>query len=261
MTASAIYEGWLRHRRFAPVGHEFRYRLYMAYLDLDELPGVLDPFPGWSARRPAPARFRRADYMGGPAQPLAECVRDAVERAGAPRPAGPVRLLGNVRTFGHVFNPVCFYYCFDAAGERVEAVVADVTSIPWGESHAYVMTRGGRRGAVLGESFDKRLHVSPLLGMDQRYELRAGEPGATLAVQIDSRGAGQDGGEKAFEATLSLRRRELSTPTLTRMLVRYPAASLQVVGRIYLQALRLKLKGARYFPHPKGRKPGSFISP
>jgi uncharacterized protein len=262
VTASAVYEGWLRHRRFAPVGHEFRYRLYMAYLDLDELPEVLDPFPGWSARRPAPARFRRADYMGDPARPLAECVRDAVEQAGAPRPAGPVRLLGNLRGFGHVFNPVCFYYCFDPAGERVEAVVADVTNIPWGESHPYVMTRGGRRGPVLGASFDKALHVSPLMGMDHRYELRASEPGRALVVQIDSHGGSdqEDRDGKAFDATLSLRRRELSTATLTRLLVRYPAPSLQVAGRIYLQALRLRLKGARYHPHPDGRRPGNFIS-
>jgi len=275
VTASAIYEGWVRHRRFTPLGHEFRYRVYMTYLDLDELPGVLDPFPGWSARRPAPARFRRADYMGDPARPLAECARDAVEETGAPRPAGPVRLLGNLRVLGHVFNPICLYYCFDADGERVEAVVADVTNIPWGESHPYVMTRGEGRGPVLAASLDKRLHVSPLMGMDHRYELRASEPGEALVVQVDSRRAGDrpgnghggangDGagaGEKAFDATLSLRRRELSTATLTRVLIRYPAASAAVVGRIYLQALRLRLKGARWFPHPErgrglGRYPG-----
>ncbi len=265
MTASAVYEGWLRHRRFEPVEHSFRYRLYMAYLDLDELPGVLDPYPLWSARRAAPARFRREDYMGDPRRPLAECVRDAVERAGGERPRGPVRLLGNVRCLGHVFNPVCFYYCFDAAGERVEAVVADVTNIPWGESRPYVLLRGEARGPVLGERLRKQLHVSPLMGMDQTYSLRASEPGESLVVQIESR-AGEVGeetgdGAKTFDATLSLRRRELSTRTLLGMLARHPAMSLQVVARIYAQTLRLKLKGAPYFPHPEGARPRGFLSP
>lgn len=264
MTASAVYEGWLRHRRFEPVEHEFRYRLYMAYLDLDELPAVLDPYPLWSARRPAPARFRRADYMGDPRRPLAECVRDAVAEAGGARPRGPVRLLGNVRCLGHVFNPVCFYYCFDPAGERVEAVVADVTSIPWGESRPYVLLRGERRGPVLAEELEKRLHVSPLMGMDQSYSLRASEPGASLVVQIESR-AGADraagDGARTFDATLSLRRRELSTRTLLGMLARHPAMSLQVVARIYAQTLRLKLKGAPYFRHPAGARPRGFLSP
>jgi uncharacterized protein len=259
MTASAVYEGWVRHRRFEPVEHGFRYRFFMMYLDLGELPQVLDPYPLFSARRPAPARFRRADFMGDPRQPLSRCVRDAVEATGAGRPAGPVRMLANLRYLGHVFNPVSFYYCFDAAGERVEAIVADVNSIPWGEAHPYVLVRGSRAGGVLAGELAKRLHVSPLMGMDQTYSFRAGEPGERLAVHIESRPPGRGG--KSFDATLSLRRRELSGPRLARLLARYPAMSLQVVAKIYAQALRLRLKGAPVFPHPEGRRPRGFVSP
>jgi uncharacterized protein len=259
MNASAVYEGWVRHRRFAPIEHSFRYRLFLMYLDLDQLPQALDRYPLWSARRPAPARFRRADFLGDPDRSLAECARDAVEERTGDRPTGPVRLLANLRYLGHSFNPVAFYYCFDASGERLEAVVADVSNIPWGERHPYVLARGARRGAVLTDEFDKALHVSPLMGMDQTYAFRATEPGARLVVHIESRPHG-DGG-KAFDATLSLRRREFSAALLTRMLARYPAMSLQVVAKIYAQALRLKLKGARSFPHPEGRRPRGFLSP
>ena len=73
MNASCLYEGTVRHRRFAVRAHEFRYALTLAYLDLDELPGLLhgrlvDPRPGL-------VRFRRRDYLGDPAVPLAEAVR------------------------------------------------------------------------------------------------------------------------------------------------------------------------------------------
>jgi DUF1365 family protein len=244
------------------------------YLDLDELPGLLDRYPLFSARRPAPARFRRADFMGDPRRPLAECARDVVEAQTGSRPAGPVRMLANLRTLGHIFNPVCFYYCFDAAGERVEAVVADVNNIPWGERHPYVLARGGRQGTVLAQELDKALHVSPLMAMGQTYAFRAGEPGARLSVQIESRPVqrvvhpshGQnvspaEAAGKAFDATLSMRRRELSGPLLTRMLLRYPAMSLQVVAKIYAQTLRLKLKGAPYHRHPAGKRPRGFLSP
>lgn len=263
MTASAVYEGWVRHRRFEPVEHEFRYRLFLMYLDLSELPGVLDPYPLFSARRAAPARFRRADFMGDPERPLDDCARDAVEAATGNRPAGPVRLLAGLRYLGHSFNPVSFYYCFDSGGARVEAVVADVENIPWGERHAYVLARGERVGPVLSDELDKSLHVSPLMGMDQTYAFRAGEPGQRLAVQIESRPQAREGERagKSFDATLSLRRRELSRPLLARMLARYPAMSLQVVAKIYIQSLRLKLKGARYFPHPAGKKPKGFVAP
>jgi uncharacterized protein len=260
MSASAVYEGWVRHRRFEPVEHSFRYRFFLMYLDLAELPAALDPYPLYSARRPAPARFRRADFMGDPHRPLDECARDAVEAETGARPAGPVRLLTGLRYLGHSFNPVSFYYCFEPAGERVEAVVADVENIPWGERHAYVLARGKRQGRVLSDELDKSLHVSPLMGMDQTYAFRASEPGERLAVHIESRPReGEDG--KSFDATLSLHRCELSSSLMSGLLARYPAMSLQVVAKIYAQSLRLKLKGARYFPHPQGSRPKGFLSP
>jgi uncharacterized protein len=240
VSASAAYEGWVRHRRFEPVEHSFRYRLFLMYLDLDELPGVL---------------------------------RDVVADGTGVRPTGPVRLLAGLRYFGHSFNPVSFYYCFDSAGERVDAVVADVRNIPWGERHPYVLARGERRGTVLGDELEKTFHVSPLMGMDQTYAFRATEPGDRLIAHIESRpresAEDRDTGglvrtrrnPKSFDATLSLRRRELSRPTLAGLLVRYPAMSLQVVAKIYAQSLRLKLKGAKYHPHPEGSRPRGFVSP
>jgi len=276
MSASAVYEGTIRHRRFEPVEHSFQYRFFLMYLDLGELPGLFDPFPLFSARRAAPARFRREDFMGDPARPLDECAREAVAAATGERPAGPVRLLTGLRYFGHSFNPVSFYYCFDPDGERVEAVVADVQNIPWGERHPYVLARGERRGTVLSEDLEKSFHVSPLMGMDQTYSFRASEPGESIAVQIESRPRAhaetaekrrQDvfsrsrQGPKTFDATLNLRRRELSRRTLAGLLARYPAMSLQVVAKIYAQSLRLKLKGAKYHPHPEGSRPKGFVSP
>ena len=245
MTASAVYEGWVRHRRHSPVEHGFTYRHSMMLLDLDELPGVLDCHPLVSARRPALARFRREDHLGDPRRPLADCVRELVEERSGERPEGPVRLLTTLRTLGHCFNPVSFFYCFEAGGERVEAVVAQVTNTPWGESHAYVLRRQGE--TVMRDTMDKAFHVSPFIGMDSRYDWRVTEPDGQLLVHIDER----DGdGDQLFDATLSLRRHELSRARLTRMLLQFPAASMRVVFLIYWNALRLKLKGAPYHPHP-----------
>jgi DUF1365 family protein len=235
VSASALYEGWVRHRRHRPVSHEFRYRIFLSYLDLDELPGVLDSVPLWSARRPAPAWFRRQDFLGPEVVPLREAVLDAVEERAGLRPDGPVRLLTSVRTFGHLFNPISIYYCFDSRVERVEALAAEVTNTPWGERHVYAC-------AGLEGHFDKRFHVSPFLGMEADYRLRATLPGERLQLHVDN----CQGGSPQFDATLSLERRELAAAPLFR----YPLQSVRVVAGIYAQAVRLKLKGAPYHPHP-----------
>ena len=138
MSASCIYEGAVRHRRFEVRGHEFRYRLALAYVDLDELPTLLSG--RLVKRRPGLVRFRRRDYLGDPRTPLADAVRELVHARTGTRPEGPVRLLTQLRSFGHCFNPVSFYYCFDRAGERLEHVLAEVTNTPWGERHTYVLS-------------------------------------------------------------------------------------------------------------------------
>ena len=247
MSASAVYDGWVRHRRHAPVEHDFTYRHAMLLLDLDELPGVLEMRPLYSATRPALSRFRREDFLGDPQRPLDDCVRELVQERTGTRPRGPVRLLTTLRTLGHSFNPVSFYYCFGAGGERVDAVVAEVTNTPWGESHSYVLARDAE-SSVMRDTMDKVFHVSPFIGMDHRYDWRVTEPGRQLLVHIDER---DETGTQVFNATLSLERREMTPGRLARVLARFPATSLRVVTLIYWNALRLKLKGAPYFRHPE----------
>jgi uncharacterized protein len=246
--ASAIYSGWVHHQRHSPVEHGFRYRHAMLYLDLAELPGLLARHPLYSARRPALAWFKRGDYLGPPDRPLADCVRDLVAERTGTALAGPVRLLTTLRSFGHAFNPVSFYYCFDAAGERVEAVVAHVTNTPWGESHAYVLERGRDGAVAMRDAIDKAFHVSPFIAMDATYDWRVGEPGERLAVHIGER---DRDGTAIFDAALALERQPLTGAALTRMLLRFPATSLRVVALIYWNALRLKLAGAPYHRHPE----------
>jgi hypothetical protein len=230
----------------------------MAYLDLDELPELFDGYPLWSARRPAVAWFRRRDYLGDRHTPLRHAVEQLVfERSGVALD-GPIRLLTHMRFLGHCFNPVSFYYCFDAAGQRVRAVVAEVTNTPWGERHAYVLpvedprTRaaGSARRVIHGE-FAKALHVSPLMGMDYSYDWRLTEPGETLSVHIEStRNGGPLDGERVFDATLSLRRRPIDAQELRRVLARYPLPTVRLTARIYTHALGLRLRGARWHAHP-----------
>lgn len=253
--ASCLYEGSVRHRRSEPQD-EFSSALFMAYVDIDELPGLFDASLLWSARRPAVAWFRRADYLGDAAAPLRTAVAGVVLQSTGIAVEGPIRLLTHLRYLGHCFNPVSFYYCYDAAGEQVTAVIAHVTNTPWGERHAYVMTVDERSDhgstAVLHGRVAKALHVSPLMGMRHTYDWRLSEPGERLSVHIEST---RDDGVRAFDATLSLRRREMTPGELRRALVRYPALTMRLSARIYGHALRLRLRGASYHAHP-GKRPG-----
>ena len=164
------------------------------------------------------------------------------------RPAGPVRLLANPRYLGVGFNPISLLFCYAADGSAVDSVIAEVTNTPWKERTAYVLDGRSRDGAgtIQGE-FDKAMHVSPFQPMDQRYAISVAEPGDDLRVAISS----LEGEREVFTASMALRRHELSRARMVRLLLRYPPMTIATLARIYANALRLKLAGAPFHPHPR----------
>jgi DUF1365 family protein len=258
---SCLYNGWVRHRRHEPAGHQFRYELFMMYLDLAELPHLFDPYWCWSARRAALARFKRSDYHQTLEDgddhhvelSLDEAVRRTVTAQTGRRPDGPIRMLTHMRYFGYIFNPVTFYYCFDSSGTTVQTILAEITNTPWKERHAYVLpiSSATRNDSVMRFEFGKEFHVSPFWPMDMSYDWRLSVPGEELRIHMDNLQQKDGITRRVFDATLTLQREEISSAALARVLYRYPLMTAKVSGAIYWQALRLWFRRTPFFTHPK----------
>lgn len=253
MLHSAIYSGWVQHRRFAPRTHSFRYKLFMLYLDLDELDLLFKGRWLWSVGRWNLAWLRRADYLGDPTQPIRAAVQAVVLKETGHALSGPVRMLTHMRYFGHCFNPVTFYYCYAADGVTLDSIVAEITNTPWKERHAYVLDCRNKPVQQLDFSFSKDFHVSPFMPMQIEYDWHFGKPGQALYVHMRNlRGDG-----KMFDATLQLQHQPVTGPALAKVLLQFPLMTLKVSAAIYWQALRLWLKGVPFHSHPaKISKPG-----
>ncbi len=223
----------------------------MMYLDLAELDRVFAGTRWWSARRPAPARFRREDFLGDPDVPLDRAVRQTVQRQTGVYPRGPVRLLANLRYFGYIINPISCYYCFDEA-QRLQYIVAQVNNTPWDERHSYVLPCEPNR-ALQRIQFQKQLHVSPFHPMAMEYRWLSDTPGEKLRIHLQNWTSETGEGEQAtlaFDATLALTREAISPAKLNRLLVAYPFMTLKVVAAIYWEACKLFCKRVPIFAHP-----------
>ena len=246
---SCIYRGELFHHRYLPRENKFTYTVFFMFLDLEELEHVFDERWLWSFGRANVANFKRADYLGPTDIPLDQAVRDRVEQKLGERPAGPIRMLTHLRYYGHCFNPVSFYYCYDAADVRVEYIVAEITNTPWLERHSYVLSMKQNLDTGSGKHFQfaKAFHVSPFMDMDFLYDWRFEEPGESLRIHMKN--FKED--NKFFEVVLTMQRREISGAALAWVLIRFPAMTMKVLSMIYWQAFRLWLKKTPYYDHPK----------
>jgi DUF1365 family protein len=130
----------------------------------------------------------------------------------------------------------------------VETIVAEINNTPWGEQHCYVLGKSQNQGRGRWKRFEfaKSFHVSPFMDMNLHYDWRLREPGEMLNIHMNN----LEGPQKLFDATLTLRRIDLSGKNLARVLVQYPLMTARVVGAIHWQALRLWVKGAPFHNHP-----------
>ncbi|TNE83371.1 MAG: DUF1365 domain-containing protein, partial [Gammaproteobacteria bacterium] len=250
--------GTIRHRRTAPVSHEFCYRTGLLALDLDEWTCLPKVSPWFSLERFNWLSLHRRDYLEPNEGDLRTAVRNRVSQATGWEPDGPIELITHPRYLGYVFNPVSFYFCYrkgdsPQAGAVPRVILAQITNTPWQERHTYClecreMPEGAHGNAWLTcrFRFQKRFHVSPFNPMNQEYRWLFAFRGEAIRIHMSVHGPQR----KVFDATLVVRRDPLDRKKLNRNLRTFPLEAFKVVAGIYWQALKLRLKGATFHAHP-----------
>ncbi len=244
---SALYSGWVRHRRYTPKAHAFRYPLQLFYLDLDELPQLLQGRWLWSFERFNLGCYRRRDYHGDPHIPLKQAVQQRVLALAGYCPQGTVRMLTQLRLLGVCFNPVTLYYLFEPEAALPSGILAEVTNTPWQERHSYWVPCNPS-GTKTQTDFAKTFHVSPFNPTAMHYHWASTAPGEHLIVHMENRLTPD--APLVMDATLNLTRQAWSAKALASLLLRHPFNALKVPITIYWQALKLWLKGNPVYNHP-----------
>ena len=252
---SSLYECTVLHHRFSPKEHRFVYRIFLFAFDLDELPELHRRLPLFSHNRSNLFSFRDRDFFPT-AEPLYNPTGQASGPAAPPRAFGPASLKDRITAFlatrdidltggrvvlvtlprvlGYLFNPVSFYFCYDAAGTCV-ASLAEVTNT-FKEMKPYFL---GPETRVAGTSFTlrtpKHFYVSPFSDVDTAFDFTLRTPHERLSIQIDD----YIGADRTLTSTLAGPRRELTGGRLAWFSLKYPAITLRIIALIHWHAALL----------------------
>lgn len=244
---SCLYQCTVMHHRLSPKQHRFSYRIFMFYLDLDEIDAIARRIPLFGRNRRNIFSFHDADHLQDSRGEVKERLIAYLALQGIDfGREGRIMLLTLPRVLGYVFNPVSFYICFDAAGAPSRAI-AEVGNT-FGEKKLFLMPAPSSDGHFRLIA-PKHFYVSPFSGLELQFDFKVRVPGQSLEIHVDDR----CGDEKILLSALTGRRASLTTANLAWFSLKYPLVTLRVIFLIHWNALLLWLKHVPF--HRKETRP------
>lgn len=239
---SSLYKCHVFHKRFSPREYGFTSGLFMWHIDLDELPELDRSLRFFSHNRRNVYSFRDDDHLYLGKDDLRANVCAYLAGQGIAEVPSRITLLTNLRTFGYVFNPVSFFFCYDEADAPL-AVVVEVHNT-FGELKPFLLRREDLLRNRFSAHHPKRFYISPFSELEQRLEIKADLPGPRLALYVNN--YEPDADTPFFRSSLTGKEVPLTNASLLHFSLRFPFITLKVISLIHWHALRLTLKGVRF---------------
>lgn len=252
---SCLYDCTVMHNRLAPKKNWFQYRIFFFYLDLDEIDEVAKKIWLVSHNRFNVFNFRDKDHLEFPREnpikgkTVKENITTYLVEQGVPEhERHSIKLLTNLCTWGYQFNPVSFYYCFDAAGNAHHAVVEIGNTFL--EQKPFYIGKDKLQEELFHLNTQKNFYVSPFIDHNTLFDFRLKVPREKLDIKIDDQLLD---GSRFFITTLMGKEIKLTNWNMIRYALRFPFITLKVIGLIHYQAAKLWLRGFTF--HRKGDHP------
>jgi len=249
MTSDCLYIGTVFHKRHTPKKHEFKYNVFTIFADLDQLENITQKSYFFSINRFNLVSFHEADY-GDPSSSKIGSLKERLLLLLAKNKIDvsqveKIKVLAYPRVLGFAFNPLTVFYCYGKNKKNI-AIIYEVRNT-FSERHNYIYSIPKNASLKDNHTAKKCFHVSPFFDRQGTYNFSIVQPSEKVKVTIDY----EHDGQTRLTAGFSGNRKEISDQVILSLSFKMPFMTLKVMGGILVEAVKLKLKGLKVFPHPE----------
>ena len=244
---SCIYTANIVHARSEPMKRTFAYKVFMFYLDLDELERIKKSIWLISRNKFNYFNFRDKDHLqvshksDKPNRNAKEQLVEYLKQNNVNQPIGRVMILTNLATLGYQFNPVSFYFIYDKENNPLCSVVE--VGNTFSEMKPFYIDNSYLKENNFRYQTQKLFYVSPFIEHDVDFDFDLKIPSEKLQLKIDD----YKDGHRFFSAVLSGERKALTNSNVVKYALFFPIITLKVIVLIHWQAFKIWLKGIRYY--------------
>ena len=244
---SCLYETNIMHCRIRPKRHQFMHKIFMFYLDLNEIDVLSEKVLLLSHNKSNIYNFCDDDHFKADGLGIKAKVLAFLSDKGVVLEDGKIMLLTNLRTFGYVFNPVSFYFCFDKSGAPV-CVVTEIGNT-FGEIKLFFMGAEALSNSQFISQQEKYFYISPFISLYIPMDFNIAIPDEKLNIKIDD----FDAKGKFLYTVMSGKRKPITNSRLFWITLKFPFITLKVIFLIHFHAFLLWLKRVPF--HEKTSNP------
>ena len=227
---SCLYECNVMHCRVEPKHHKFNHKTYMFYLDLDEVDMISKNLALFSVDKGNIFSFMMEDHTDFGGKTVEKNIRSYLNEKGVEHRVKRIMLLTHLKTFGYIFNPVSFYYCFDENDKPVCSVV-EITNT-FREMKLFYLGPDTLTNNQFKSEQKKYFYISPFIDLDVPMDYHLKVPKERLDIRIDDLREHK----KFFYSSLTGKSLELNNANLWWMGIKYPLITLKVIFLIHAHA-------------------------
>ena len=244
---SCLYDCEVMHYRLKPKKHKLVHKVFMFYLDLDELDSVVKNVPWIGRNKNNVYAFYDKDHFDFGKDTVKENLKVFLKNNGFGEPIERIMLLTNLRTFGYIFNPVSFYFCFNKENQPRCAVVEIGNTFKELKPYFIGPESLGQEGFV--SIHKKEFYISPFANLNVKMEFKLKIPSEILDTRVQD----IDDHDKFLYATLTGKKQALNKSNIFWYTLKFPLITLKVIGLIHFHAFLLYLKQVPF--HKKEENP------